>query len=488
MDFEQQYQRWKNGEISRTDLVAWVQQNMRGTERNRALTRVMSETAVSDLEESGVTPGAAGTVATSAVSGARGAAQAANALRSVNPNTVASTLSPTRMVAGTGAMGAAALGAHVLSGGDDDTADGMGPAERAIREAEVSGAEITDAMLAAFQRENPQAFAVWASEGAEPAATSAGGSVPAGFEQMSPAQALQAAAMEAIRRGFEDPISAGFESAVGLANAARQMALLEQEGAVQLSDGTLITQEMLNHADPALRLQYQQAFLNRQNEVENEARSLLNAYALEDYTLQRQQALDRDSTVIAQHNAELSSVRERLMRDEIDIRRAMQEVERILSGQQESRARAELETRTLLEAAPYGTVGGKTSFTGGDLGAGATATLRQLGHANPEQATAIRFPGTINLDPAGRMAEYDRALGVDRALPEVPGVSVTDADIPRAPQLQGTGGIPLPAMQPPVAPRAIDIPPELLAMMGVGAAPSPVNHDAALQQRRAFRE
>lgn len=453
--FEREYARWQAGEIDRFVLIKWVQENLDGRERNRAITRINIDAAPEDIKESGVTPGAPGMGTANAV---------VNAI----------------------ATGGAALRAQGEDyGGGGEQRAGVGSAEQAVYDAYESGAEVTEEMMAAFEAENPAAASAFLDVvGEETGGASGGGTVPSDFENMTPAQALQAAAMEALKRGFEDPLSGGFEEATNLLKVAADSATLEA-GAVKLDDGMLITQEMLNHADPVLRAQYQQAFAQRQHAIEEESRVALNAYNLDEYTLDRQKALDLDATAIAQHNAELSTVRERLARDEIDMKQAGAEIERILSGQQESRSRADLITKTQQAAAPYGTVGGKTSFTGADLGAGATATMRQLGHANPGQAEAIRFPGSITLDPAGLMSAGDKAAGVDRALPEIPAISVTDADIPRAPQLQGTGGVPRPELTAPRGAPTIDLPAALLAMLASASQSDP---DADLAQRRAFRE
>lgn len=449
MTFDEQYAKYENGELTRAEIVRWVQENMSGSARNRAITRINTESISDTLAESpaAVAPYGGGAV----------------------------TLATQAAIAAGSNLGMAARQPEQTSG----------TAEQAVYDAYESGAEVTEAMMAAFEQENPTAAAAFldvvAEESGAGGAAQATGEVPAGFENMTTAQALQAAAMEAIRQGFEDPTAGTFEQVPALLRAAQDATLLES-GSVKLDDQTLITSDMLNHPDPLVRAQYEQAFLTRQHEIEEQSRIALNAYNLDEYTLGRQRALDMDATAIAQHNAELATVRERLARDEISIEQASTEIDRILSGQQESRARADLITSSQQAAAPYGTTGGKSSFTGADLGAGATATLRQLGHANPGQAEAIRFPGTITMDPARLMAEGDAALGVDRPLPEIPQISVSDADIPRAPRLSGTSSVPLPQLTGPKGVPTIQLTPELLARLFGAPAESP-SPDAAAVQR-----
>ena len=227
-------------------------------------------------------------------------------------------------------------------------------------------------------------------------------------------------------------------------------------GVVTLKDGLIITSAMLNDPDPAVRQQYQQAYSDRQTEIENDNAALLNQYNMGVYNAQRQGIADSNATAIASYNASMASIRERLARDEIDISRAAQEVSRAINGLQESRARTELETKTALEAAPMATTGGKTEFTGNDFG-GAIAQLQRQGGGDPN-SSVIKFPGVITLNPGASMAQRDAELGVSGPLATIPGLSVSDADIPRGVSLQSPGAIRLPEMVAPKPRQVIQMP------------------------------
>jgi len=228
------------------------------------------------------------------------------------------------------------------------------------------------------------------------------------------------------------------------------------EGNVTLQDGTIITSAMLNNPDPVVAQQYQQAFADRATAIENENAAVMNAYNMQGYNAQRASVADQNSNAIAQYNAQMASIRERLARDQIDITRASTEIRRALEGMQESRSRTELETKTALEVAPWATSGGKTEFSGDDLG-GALAQLQRQGGGNSSQPI-VKFPGTITIDPTAAMAKRDAELGVTGPLAEVPKLSVTDADIPRGVALQGYGHIQMPTLTAPKPRQVIQMP------------------------------
>jgi len=247
-------------------------------------------------------------------------------------------------------------------------------------------------------------------------------------------------------------------------------------GKVTLGDGTIITRADIDalSGDPFAQAQLIQQFQQAQAQIENDAAALLNRYNVDRYNMQRGQVSDANDRAIAQYNADIDSTKARLERDELGITQAAQAVDRALSGAEESRQRANLTTDTLMGAAPYGTSGGKTAFTGADLGAGVQTLLRQSGVADPATAEAIRFPGYITLDPDTLMQQGDAALGVAGPLPEIPGLSLSDADIPRAPALQGYGAIQMPDLAPPTTVPAITIPDDLLAqILGTTGATTP---------------
>ncbi|MCR4341351.1 MAG: hypothetical protein NUW01_15845, partial [Gemmatimonadaceae bacterium] len=130
-----------------------------------------------------------------------------------------------------------------------------------------------------------------------------------------------------------------------LANARAQLAELS-EGNMTLDDGTIITQAMIDGADPLTRAQLMQELDERQRAVRNEATGLLNQYGLDQYNLQRQQSSDRNAAAQATFSNQITSVRERLARDDLNIEQAVSAISRMLDGLGESRSRAEFETET----------------------------------------------------------------------------------------------------------------------------------------------
>lgn len=230
---------------------------------------------------------------------------------------------------------------------------------------------------------------------------------------------------------------------------------LAEQGKVTLGDGTVITSRMLNDPDPAVAAQWQQLYADRQNAIENDNVGLINKYAQQSYSNQRQQVADNNATILASYNAEMDSIRTRLARGTLDEKTAADAVTRAIQGLQESRGRASLEETTAKDFAPYGTVGGKTDFSASDLGASTEILARNAGLSPSD--SVIKFPGVINFNPQRAMAQTDAAFGVDGPLPTMPQVAVSDADIPRGVGLSSPGAIALPQFAPPV-PRRIILP------------------------------
>lgn len=237
----------------------------------------------------------------------------------------------------------------------------------------------------------------------------------------------------------------------GIAGTYEKLRDLEQ-GSVKMDDGTLITQEMLNNADPALRMQYQQAFSQRQRQVENEARDVFNRYALDQYALDQAAVDGENARRVSETNSAIDSIRTRLERDELNITRAAEEVDRIIRGQQEGRARADLEVKAQQAAQPWAT-GGKTSFSPADVGFERLAALAGI---RDMSAPVIRYPGSMNIDPRGAIQYWDQQGNVAGGTAPMPGVSVSDAEVPRGVQLRGP--LPVPQLRAPMT-GAITLPP-----------------------------
>lgn len=217
-----------------------------------------------------------------------------------------------------------------------------------------------------------------------------------------------------------------FEAFPAVAREYRAMAEFES-GRMTLDDGTVITQEMLNDPDPYVAAQWKQMWEGRRQQLENSAVNMFNEWQLDQYALDRESAQAENSRRTAEFNAAMTSIRERLARDQISLQQAQQEVDRILKGQQESRARADFETSTQLTAAPWAT-GGKTAFSPDDVGMG---RLAQLGGIRDTSAPVIRYPGSTTVDPRGAIQYWDERGNVVGGTRPTPELSVSDADIPR---------------------------------------------------------
>lgn len=270
-----------------------------------------------------------------------------------------------------------------------------------------------------------------------------------------PADGLRAIYQAAVQRVLDakTPEDRGIAQAeVDAAGKNYKQAVDLEQGQVTLKDGTIITSAMLHDPDPAVAAQYQQAYAAAQTDIENQNAKMLNQYGLDQYQLATGRVASANSAAIQQYNAEVASIRERLARDELSITQASEAVARAVNGLTESRARTQQELDTVAKFAPTGTVDGKTAFSGNDLG-GAVSQVQRQGGGDPNSAV-IKFPGVISLNPQTANARNDMALGVSGALPEIPGLSVSDADIPRAPQLASPGSIALPTL---VAPKPVPV-------------------------------
>ncbi len=244
------------------------------------------------------------------------------------------------------------------------------------------------------------------------------------------------------------------------ADLAQQMLATEQDivslsmlnsGVIALEDGTLLTQEMLNHSDPYLRQQYQQEWNRRQAAITDAANAALNQYDLDEYSLARQAAQDANATRTAAFNAQMSSIGKRLELNAITIDQAVAEAKRVFDGMAEGRARADLETDTAMKAAPWST-GGKTEFSPADTG---MTRLAQLAGIRDMNAPVIRYPGSMTIDPRGAMEEWDRRIGVEGGTQPIPKVTVQESEIPRGvglTEMPGTPRLRRPSIQMPAGP------------------------------------
>lgn len=231
----------------------------------------------------------------------------------------------------------------------------------------------------------------------------------------------------------------------GQLNQARKLGT----GTIEMSDGTLITQDMLNSSDPAVAAQARAEFENRSREVFNGYNQLMNETGLSQFTVDLQATAAENDRRYKEFQSSLDAFDAGLDWDKTNIGRTADVINRELSGMQESRARADLTTEALLKAAPWATQPGKTDFTGADFGGGVSALVRQAG--GDPGVPLIKFPTTVNIDPAALMAQGDAALGVGQSpLPQVPELTTPRSAVPLAPSYMGPPAAP--ALTMPVPP------------------------------------
>lgn len=221
---------------------------------------------------------------------------------------------------------------------------------------------------------------------------------------------------------YQDALSAWDPGQAAKDLASMTSLLLDAQAAAQkryqLPDGTLITSEMLNNADPSVASQARSVMENRNRTLFNGYNDLMNKAGLDQWKVDLEGATFQDTQRQAQFTNDVTAAREGMNWDTLNLSRASDAINRELSGMQESRQRADLNTKTALAAAPYAT-GGKTEFSPADVGALGVEAGRMAG-LRPNDV-AIRYPGTVTVDPAGDMAAMDAKLGVGQgALPAVP--------------------------------------------------------------------
>ena len=350
--------------------------------------------------------------------------------------------------------GAAVWGLTSVFGGDGDGGDDQqAPADEAtliaIMQKVASGQPLLPEELAILRTAEPQIAADYEALVGPGGSAATGGTAGFGAPQVDTEDQTDAEIFDAMLRAMVDEGGYSVDEIVKVAQAAQDARDFEA-GNLRLDDGTVITQAMLENADPVTRQQYEMELASRRTAYENEATTLLNEFALDQYSTNRTATNDANATANDDYRNRLDYLRERLDLEEMTIDQVTAEVARMLDGAGESRARTQLETETALAAAPFATRDGKTSFTGNDLGAAVTGLARIGGVRNPETTPLISFPGTQRIDVRGTLQGYDQQYGVEGQLPEIPKITIRPEDIPQAPTLQA--GPAAPTLIPPTVP------------------------------------
>lgn len=205
---------------------------------------------------------------------------------------------------------------------------------------------------------------------------------------------------------------------------------------VELPDGRTIG---IGDLPPELRTALEQANESRYSDLVNNYN--LNAY--------RTQAETRQ----ADFNNQVTQFDQKRGLDQDNQSRAESRLGRQLDGMAESRARADVVTQSLLDAAPYASPSGQTSFSGTDIGSPAASWMSRLG-LDPN-SPLLNFTGTQEIDPEGLISKYDQGMGVSGPLESIPDSLLGMGDVPQLPQFGSA-----PSLIPPSQPMPFSQPTE----------------------------
>ena len=210
---------------------------------------------------------------------------------------------------------------------------------------------------------------------------------------------------------------------------------LQQEmnaGLVRMEDGTIVSQADFDRLDPTAQAQVQARFIQQQRDLDNSWADLVNSLGLTEFQTRQDVAFKENDLRSNNFQNRMDEFKTRLGLDEMNQNTAVRQVDRQLSGLQESRGRATLIQDALDKAAGWAT-GGKTSFTPADFGQ-AMSVIAQFGGIAPDMPF-LKFPGTRRVDPAALLTAQDEALGVTGQLPQIPNLLTSASGIPSSPQL-----------------------------------------------------
>lgn len=151
-----------------------------------------------------------------------------------------------------------------------------------------------------------------------------------------------------------------------------------------------------------------------------------NTYLKDQYDLSG----DRATAVF---NSQIAGLNQAMGYDSNALSSANSKISRQLQGMAEARARAGFVSDTLERLAPWST-GGKTAFTPADLGAAGVELGKFAGIGAND--VAVQFPGSVTIDAADLLRQYDAQMGVGGPLADIPDL-LTDPDLVN----QAQGGI-----------------------------------------------
>lgn len=230
------------------------------------------------------------------------------------------------------------------------------------------------------------------------------------------------------------------QALTGMLDVISQINTLENQGGFLGADGSFITLNDLEHADPLVQAQARAEFFKFGESVFGSGNAYLKQLGLEEFIVD---PADRETWVDpseirdraqSKFNNDLAELQSKIDIESLSVDDAVKRIDRTLSGLQESRTRADYVTKTLMDAAKWGSPSGKTSFSAADLGAGVGALARQAGIGG--NAPLVNYTGIQDINPEGILAKYDESiLGGQTFLPQIPNRTIDFSTIPSPPNL-----------------------------------------------------
>ncbi len=196
-----------------------------------------------------------------------------------------------------------------------------------------------------------------------------------------------------------------FQTALGLYSEFKSL----QVGMIPIGDGRYMSQAEFNNLSPQDQQRVQAIAQNYNTALQNDYDKLMTDYGIAEWTL-KDSARRNDNDVLRSQS--------------------LDQIERQLSGMQESRSRSRQVEDVLASQQGWAVPNGQTSFTPQDFGGATANAARYAGLAPTDQL--LNFTGTRTVDPAGMMAGYDQMLGVGGPLANIPTPTLS-APTPRFP-------------------------------------------------------
>lgn len=239
---------------------------------------------------------------------------------------------------------------------------------------------------------------------------------------------------------YQDDV-ARWTQAVTSVTAASQDLRLNAYGLTKLPDGTVIA---IGDLSPEQSKAIDDANYNVYAGV-------MNDLGLADYDVRVGRQKDQNEVTRSNFDNKLKEIEASISFDDVNIARAAKDIDRSLAGLQESRNRADLINDANKQLREWGTAPGKTNYSLLDIAPG---LFKASGSNIDPSLISINYTGTTRVDPMAIMDEYDKKLGVNRVLPEVPSLVTDPSQLPKPPTLSPIS-VPPPSLLAPRPPSLV---------------------------------